>query len=120
MADINTVYCRYHLAIYYHEEVDDGRPEFYNDDRLYFTRRVICFGRHALLNDVVLDYVQDHCDPGEIDRVYRCLRMRFPQAYREFQQTGRLWIWRRYRPNAPWARWWLQELRAHRHASRDH
>ena len=128
MADTNTIYYHYrltiyyhyHLTIYYHEEVNDRQPDFYNDDQLYFTWQVICFGHHALLNNVVLDYVQDHCDPGEIDRVYRCLWNQFPQAYQKFQQTGQLWIWRRYWPNAPWAKWWLQELRAHRHASQDH
>ena len=120
MATSNLIYYRYRIAIYYHDEVDEGRPGYYDDDHLYYIRRVVSFGRYALQNDMVLDFIQDHCHPDEIDRIYQCLQMRFPQAYREFQETRRLRIWRRYRPNAPWARWWLQELRAHRHSSRDH
>ena len=118
MASSNIIFYRYRLVITYHNYDDEWQPLY--QDGEYFTRREICFGRYADLNDLVLDFIQDHCCQAEIDWVYRCLRRRFPQAYREFQQTGRLRIWRRYRPNAPWARWWLQELRAHRHSSRDH
>ena len=117
MANSNIIFYCYRLVITYHNYDDEWQPLY--QDGEYFTRREICFGRYADLNDLVLDFIQDHCCQAEIDWVYRCLRRRFPQAYREFQQTGRLRIWRRYQPNAPWARWWLQELRAHRHSSRD-
>ena len=118
MANSNIVFSHYRLTITYHDYEAESQPGYLDGD--YYTRQQITFGPNADLNDRVLDFIQDHCCPAEIAWVYRCLRRRFPQAYREFQETRRLRIWRRYWPNAPWARWWLQELRAHRHTSRDH
>ena len=86
MATSNIVFSHYHLTITYHDYDDECQPGYLDGD--YYTHRWITFGHDANLNNLVLDFVQDHCCQAEISWVYRCLRRRFPQAYQEFQQTG--------------------------------
>ena len=118
MANTNVRFYWFTITVTYHDVDDKSQPDYY--DRPYFTRRRITFGPNADLNDTALRFIHEKCDSEDVAQVYRRIRIQFPQAYREFRQTGQLRLWRQYRPDAPYARWYLQELRAHRHTSRDH
>ena len=118
MANANIRFYHYSLTVTYHDRDDESHPNYY--DHSYWRKRRITFGPEVNLNDIALDFIHKKCDSAEIAWVYRCLRIQFPQAYREFKQTQQLRLWRRYRPNAPYAKRHLHELRARRHTSQNH
>ena len=99
MAAANTVFYYYSITVTYHDPEDEERPFYQNGS--YWTQRRITFGPDADYNEALMDFMNDKLDLVELRWVYRCLRIRFPQAYREFQETQRLRLWRRYRPHAP-------------------
>ena len=118
MANTNICFYEYSITVTYHDWDDESQPGYV--DMPYFKKRRLTFGPDADRNDANFDFMNEKCHPADIARVYRSLRIQFPQAYHEFLETQQLRLWRRYRPHAPYARRYLHELRAHRHTSRNH